>query len=578
MLKKRVEQLLASQIVGVGPEAKVSEVISLMRSHRISCVPVLKDGEPQGIFTERNVVERMSGTSLDFLDDPIREHMTSPVITARKDMYVYEVYNILMTNEIRHLVVVDEQNKALGVLTQSDIIEMVSQEYHLDFQQVADVMSKAVFTSDRGMSLGEVVAVMLEQAISCVVVAENGRAKGILTERDIARLVVDRRDVKSLPAEEVMSRPVITVDRCVPIHLAARTMLDAGVRRLVVVDGRDNVSGVVTQTDIVRNLETKYVEILKGIIRERDLELTEAVERLEEKTLYLDSILSSAVGMGVVATDMDLRVTYYNPVAGRLLGYSARNVLGRDVREFHERENMDTSRFNQTLAKVAAGEVCQFSFERHLETDKRLISAQASCVRGRDSEVVGYVLMLSDVTEARRYEANIKRMAYNDDLTGLPNRAAFNERLVQELARADRNRKPLALMFMDLDHFKEVNDTLGHLAGDALLQDLASRLRERVRKSDTLARIGGDEFVLVLPEIKDSDDALTIAGKIVDAMEPPFAIKGHDLAMRLSIGVALYPEHGSQAGDLMAAADTAMYQAKELGHSTNRSNVLLCSS
>ena len=167
--------------------------------------------------------------------------------------------------------------------------------------------------------------------------------------------------------------------------------------------------------------------------------------------------------------------------------------------------------------------------------------------------------------ERKRAEEIIRQLAYHDSLTGLPNRRLFNERLNLEMAHARRNQHKLTVMLLDLDNFKEVNDTLGHSIGDLLLQAVGERLRSLLRESDTVARMGGDEFMLILPEIAGGEDADKVAVKILEAFRKPFVFDGHETRITTSVGIALYPDDGEDGDTLMKNADIAMYRAKDRG-------------
>ena len=176
-----------------------------------------------------------------------------------------------------------------------------------------------------------------------------------------------------------------------------------------------------------------------------------------------------------------------------------------------------------------------------------------------------------DITDRKQMEEQVQHLAYHDILTGLPNRMLFSDRLQQALVTARRDHVQLALMFVDLDRFKHVNDTLGHNIGDLLLKEVAQRLRQCLRESDTVARIGGDEFIVMLPVLKGEQDASQVAEKIRRALEQAFGIAGHDLQISSSIGIAIYPQHGNEEKELIRNADVAMYYAKTGG----RNNVKL---
>ncbi len=172
--------------------------------------------------------------------------------------------------------------------------------------------------------------------------------------------------------------------------------------------------------------------------------------------------------------------------------------------------------------------------------------------------------------ERKRLEETIKRMAHHDALTNLPNRMLLDDRLVVALAHARRNKEMLAVLYLDLDGFKAVNDTHGHTIGDQLLKDVAKRLTNLLRDEDTVARMGGDEFTLLLTEIKQKEDAAKVADKILNAMKEPLTLGTHTLNITTSVGIALYPSDGEDAETLLKNADTAMYKVKENGRNAYR--------
>lgn len=186
-----------------------------------------------------------------------------------------------------------------------------------------------------------------------------------------------------------------------------------------------------------------------------------------------------------------------------------------------------------------------------------------------DGELV-ILALLRDVTERKEAEETIRQLAYYDVLTGLPNRILLHDRLTIALAQAQRTGKKLAVMMLDLDRFKEVNDTMGHAVGDLLLKAVANRLTAILRKNDTVSRLGGDEFIVVIPEVGNKDDMTTLARKILDTVRTPFEIEGHRIAVGSSIGIALCPDDGADIETLMQHADMAMYNAKQSGRNQYR--------
>lgn len=225
------------------------------------------------------------------------------------------------------------------------------------------------------------------------------------------------------------------------------------------------------------------------------------------------------------------------------------------------------SDYQELHKKVLAGEKMQMEFEvLCLKGGRRLLETHA--VPMRDQGSVVHLAVTRDITERNRMEKQLQQMAHYDVLTDLPNRALFSDRMQQALSMAVREDKRLAMMFIDLDRFKPINDSFGHGTGDLVLQEVAKRIKVSIRESDTVARIGGDEFVLLLRDINDERDAVMVAEKIRDAISQPIIITGHVLSISSSIGIAVFPEHGNNEIELCRNADIAMYQAKEDGRDT----------
>lgn len=574
MLKKRISDIQTSGIVHVPPSATAFEAVVLMRKKGISCILVLEGDQLLGIVTERNVVRAVLKNGSDLSAVSVPEIMTTPVLTGTEDMYVYEAFSLLIANSIRHLPILDWRSKIVGIVTQSNLMRFIDEEYFVEYKSVAQIMSTAICTVTPTEIVRNVLRLLVERRISCVIVEQDQKPVGIITERDIARVAAQNLEVIDSPVSVIMSSPVQTVGLDMVVYQAASLMRDANVRRLVAVDKEGRIAGLTTQTDIIRGLEARYVEVLREIIQEKEHELKGTLKDLYEKTAYFDNILYSAIDMGIVATDKDLRITYYNPVAESTFGTKAKDAIGQDLRSLPHLKEQEVFHLNGVMATVLHKRPFQFALSLPGSTgDVRHIQAKFSGIWDKRNQLLGYVLVLNDITDRRNAEDTIRFMAYHDILTGLPNRMLFNERLSLELAHAERTPQTTALMLVDVDHFKDVNDTLGHHAGDALLKAVANRLRDLLRKSDTVARIGGDEFILIMSRLAGAEDAIRLADKVREVLEQPYRIENRDLPVTVSIGVALSPEHGQEAEDLIKIADKAMYKAKDMNRENNRSNI-----
>lgn len=280
--------------------------------------------------------------------------------------------------------------------------------------------------------------------------------------------------------------------------------------------------------------------------------------------------ITAMMAEGLMVMDPQGKITFVNPEGQRLLGWPASALLGRDghaLIHHHRSDGTEAPHDDCPIRAVALHrQVYRSENEVFFHQDGHAIPVGVSAaplLRGDTLE--GTVLVFSDLSRVKAYQAEIQQLAFHDALTGLPNRRLLKERLTQALGQAQRHQRQLALMYLDLDHFKEVNDTLGHDGGDELLQAVATRLTRSVRASDTVARMGGDEFVVLLPEVANRAAAEQVARHILGALRAPISLKGQDWQMGVSIGVAMFPEGGLDANALQQAADQAMYAAKQSG-------------
>ncbi len=308
----------------------------------------------------------------------------------------------------------------------------------------------------------------------------------------------------------------------------------------------------------------------------RDITEFNSTQRaLEEKSVYLDSLLSASEKVAIVATDAEGRIQYYNPPAENLFGMSASEALGADLRKIHHSRGVDDDRnlFGLDMAR-RQGEY-RFTMDMRRADGMHYVDARISPIFRGNSKFAGYMLMCEDVTEQRRAAELIEYQASYDSLTDLPNRRLFVDRLHQSLARARRHGHQGAVLFFDLDNFKNINDSLGHPVGDELLRQVAMRIMTSIRDEDTVARLGGDEFVVLLPELADaSNEAITdvqlLAEKMRQELGLPYQIESHELHVTASIGIALFPYGDESPDDILRQADTAMYRAKESGRDAVR--------
>jgi diguanylate cyclase (GGDEF)-like protein/PAS domain S-box-containing protein len=283
----------------------------------------------------------------------------------------------------------------------------------------------------------------------------------------------------------------------------------------------------------------------------------------------------NSIGDAVLSTDLEGKITYLNAVAEGMTGWRREEAYGRplgDVFQVINKADREPAR-NPLLFALQQDRTVSLTTNCLLVRRDGLESAiedSAAPIRDRDGRVVGAVLVFRDVGEAQALARKMSHLAQHDFLTELPNRLLLNDRLNQAMGMAARHHKKLAVLFLDLDRFKSVNDSFGHASGDAVLQSIARRLIENLRHTDTVSRQGGDEFVILLPEIEGTSHAVLVAEKVLAVLMPPHLVDGRELHVTASIGISIYPDHGEDAEGLVHRADVAMYEAKKSGGSSYR--------
>jgi diguanylate cyclase (GGDEF)-like protein/PAS domain S-box-containing protein len=278
--------------------------------------------------------------------------------------------------------------------------------------------------------------------------------------------------------------------------------------------------------------------------------------------------LSSAVqhtADAVLIADRDGTIEYVNPALEAMTGYSRAELVGKNLDVFRS-DVQDEAFYRRLRGTLLAGETFSDVLvnrrkDGSLYYEEKLINP----IKDAGGNVTHFVATGRDITERMAAQERLQRLAHHDTLTGLPNRALFLDRLRQALARARRHGRRVAILFLDLDDFKRINDAHGHEAGDRFLQGVAERLRTAVRESDTVARYGGDEFAFVVDELAQGADLAMVVSKIQEAFAAPIVLSEGEFPVRASVGVSLYPDDGTDADTLLKRADAAMYRAKGAG-------------
>ncbi len=310
--------------------------------------------------------------------------------------------------------------------------------------------------------------------------------------------------------------------------------------------------------------DLKSAARLAGIVMERD----HVARTLRQREQELDTIIESLPNMLFVKDAENLRFVRFNKAGEALIGKSRDELIGCNDYDFFPKEQADffTSKDRQVLDSSETVDIQEEPIETHKGV--RFLHTRKVCIRDEDGNPKYLLGISNDITERKQQEERILHQAHFDALTDLPNRFLALDRLSQLINEAHRDSERVAVLFLDLDDFKKINDTMGHDTGDILLKEAASRLQEVMRRGDTIGRLGGDEFIILLSGLNDVTDARPAAETLINQFREPFKIEGRDLILTASIGIALYPDDGDNPSELLRNADSAMYYSKEEGRNT----------
>ena len=310
------------------------------------------------------------------------------------------------------------------------------------------------------------------------------------------------------------------------------------------------------------HLDRSYVVCAVRDITERK-QAEEALRQAEEK---YRRIFEQAV-VGIFQTTPDGRILSANPAQARLFGYDSPAELMAGITDIAHEVYVDPGERELLKRQLEKnGSVHDLEYQGYRKDGSKIWLLENACaVHDSSGATLYYEGTVVDITDRKATEERVRYLAYYDPLTGLPNRILLRDRLTKAFAAARRHKEKVAILFLDLDRFKDINDTFGHSSGDLLLQDVAERLKRCVREQDTVARLSGDEFLIALTDIKDNSNVAVSVKRFMDAMTPEFIVRGQSLGITFSLGISMFPEHGADGETLIKNADAAMYCAKDSG-------------
>ncbi|CAA7625681.1 Signal transduction protein [Candidatus Terasakiella magnetica] len=557
-----INRIVQKTLLICSPSTSIVEAARLMADARCSSIVVIDGGKPIGIWTERDALS-VNLTQPEALKRPISEVMSSPIKTIHNLSTIGDAGMRFKLDGVRHFVVVNDTGEATGVISQSDVILRHGVEHFLVLRNVRSAITRPMVTIDAGASLSDAITQLHGARVDAALVMDgSGENPGIITERDVLRLIASSGPMPNTVGEAA-SRPLLSVPHDSSL-LAARNLLqEKGIRHIGVTGVDGGLIALLSFSDILSTLQYEYVQRLDEALRERD----EALIRSRKDLSLARKVIEASLD-GIMIISATHQIEFVNPAFTAMTGYPPEEIIGHNPNILKSGHHDDTfyRAMYETLAKQDYWQGEIWNRRKNGEFFPEWLTINV--IRDDEGQISQYAAIFSDITERKKTEERIKNLAYFDVLTGLPNRRLFTDRLQIAIANAHRHSYLMAIMFLDLDLFKRINDSLGHGIGDRVLIETAARINSCVREGDTVARLGGDEFTILLPEVEHMEDAAKLAERLIAKVKQPFMIDSHELYVTTSIGIALYPEDGGTVEALIRNADTAMYRAKDLGRNS----------
>lgn len=552
----KVRSIMSRDVITLEPKEPLRSALEKMNLNKVSCVVVAEGKKPVGILTERDIIQLLDH-SVDFDVTGLMSVMKSPVIAVSEETDIPEAANLMEINDLRRLVVVDGEHNIIGIITQTDVVKNLSIDYFISFRKAENIMTRDIISIGRKDSLLKAIELMAKNHVSCVLVIEDNKLAGIITERDITKAIAENRVLNNI--EGIMTSPVFTINKDTNLYDATRLMEENRLRRLVVVDSEGNVIGIVTQSDIIRNLKTDYVELLKKVLKDKSRAL------VESEIKYRTLVEHSLEGIMII---QDGLIKFVNPTLLKILNYEEEEIVGKDILRFSYPD--DRELISESLSKFSANQEvgCLSEFRMmHKNGEGIYMEVLSTLIQYEGNPAI--LATLRDITDRKKAEAELKRLVITDDLTGLFNQRYFYIQLAREVERAKRHNRPLSMFLVDIDMFKDFNDTYGHWEGDYVLKKIGEILMKNVREIDMAFRYGGEEFVIVLPETGHGD-AIIVAERIRKAVAQtvfyPFTLDGQPDIVSKTVSIGITEFHlEDNVKSFLKRADIALYHAKKSG-------------
>jgi len=556
--------IISQSIASISPDKTIADALNQMQEYAVSSIVVVDiKNKPIGIFTEHDALKAIAN-SLE-KTTLLSKIIAGNLFMIKESVYMHDAYMMMLNKGYRHIIITNENDEFVGVVSEGDFLRHIGYIDTSTLKAVEDIMNEAPLMIESDTLVVDVAKMMSERHIDTAIVMKNLKAHGVVRERDVTRYYTQKNFSLEKTVKEIIQKDLHFVVKSIPLQKAAELMEEHGIHQLVVADSQEKIIGIINRHEVLKTLHGAYFETLLKTIREKNEDLDESKKR-EEELRKKDTAMNEAQSIAHVGSwSIDIKTNiitcsneFYN-----IFGIEYGNDMSYEqVIELIHKDDKEkvTSAWDEALQGA------DFEIEHRIIVGTKIkwVREKAKLNIDEDGNIVSGIGTVQDITERKRYENKLERLANYDTLTGFANRTFLFSYLQKVVHRCKRNNKMAALLVLDIDHFKEINDSYGHDIGDELLTLVSKRLSTRIRGGDFISRLDGDEFAIILEDINSSGDAAVFAKEIMSGLTEPFYLSNtSEVHISATAGIVIAPKNAETAEELIQFADTALYKGKK---------------
>lgn len=555
-----VRHIAQSSLFTCTADATANSLIKLMADNKIGCIVVCENHLPVGIVTRRDLI----GLCLDENKKALaQEFMSSPVFTVSEWESVDEAGLRFVSEGVRHLVVTKSSGEASGIISETDVVNSHGLEHDLFLRSVDEIADHSPLSIDANNTVRSALETLQASHSDALLITQNNEVCGIFTERDAVMLLAQNKQHHIL--SELGGSTLVTVEQSLSLYNARKVFNQHQFQHLAITNLQGKVTGLISYADILQSVENDYVYRLREMLNDRD----RALEKSQHNLRLADKVIEASME-AIVICDKNARILRVNPSFTEITGYTSADVLGKNP------SILSSGRHTKQFYKDMWQSLTEQGFWQGEIWNRRKDGStypewlSITSIKDDRGDISQYASIFTDLTEIKKSEARIKRLAYFDELTRLPNRKLFNDRLHLALGYAREHEHRVAVAYVDLDFFQQINDLYGLETGDRVLKEVGRRIEEQLDEGDTVARFGGDEFNLILTDVDELPQISEFLNRLLNSVNQPILINDKEIKTTISIGVSFFPTDANDAETLLKCADSAVHQAKDFGRNSFR--------